>query len=338
MPNPNRELDDFDSFNDLNPDGGTATASRVRLPEPRDDGGDQDEGVEIDIVDDTPERDRNARPLNREVADPTDDELADYGERARKRIGELTHARHDERRRAEAAARERDEAIRVSQALLQRNQEYENIIKNGSEQYSKVSTEAAEAAVKEAKAKLRAAKEAFDIDAEVEAQAELNTAQARVAEAKNFRAPTSQQRENDVKMQPQTESQAAAPLDPKTRDWMSRNKWFNSPGNEDVTSFALGLHKKLVDSGYDTRSDEYFEQIDARVKAKFPEVLDLDEDAGRGRSDPPPRRSNSVVASASRTPATKRITLTASQVAIARSLGVTPQQYAAQLIKEAKNG
>lgn len=335
MPNPNRELDEFDSFNDLNDD---APASKTRLPEPRENVAENEDDVDVEIIDDTPARDRNARALDRPVADPTDDELADYGERARKRIGELTHARHDERRRAEAAARERDEAIRVSQALLRRNQEYENIIKNGSEQYSKVSTEAAEAAVKEAKAKLRAAKEAFDIDAEVEAQAELNTAQARVAEAKNFRAPTSQERENDVKMQPTTESEAASPLDPKTKAWMARNKWFNAPGNDDVTSFALGLHKKLVESGYDTRSDEYFEQIDARVKAKFPEVLDPDEENDRGRSDPPARRSSSVVASASRTPATKKITLTASQVAIARSLGVTPQQYAAQLIKEAKNG
>lgn len=337
MPKPNSELDDFDSFNDLNPDGGTAP-SRPRLPEPRDGADDQDESLEVDVVDDTPARDRNARALDREVADPTDEELADYGERARKRIGELTHARHDERRRAETTARQLQEAIRVSQALLQRNQEYENIIKNGSEQYSKVSTEAAEAAVKEAKAKLRAAKEAFDLDAEVEAQAELNTAQARVAEAKNFKAPTSQQRENDVKMQPTTESEPASSLDPKTKAWMARNKWFNAPGNDDVTSFALGLHKKLVESGYDTRSDEYFEQIDARVKAKFPEVLDPDERGDTGRSDPPPRRSTSVVASASRTPAAKRITLTATQVAIARSLGITPQQYAAQIIKEAKNG
>ena len=335
MPNPNRELDEFDSFNDLN----DAPRGKAALPEPREDG-DPDEGddVEIDIVDDTPVRDRNARPLNREVVDPTDEELADYGERARKRIGELTHARHDERRRAEAVARERDEAVRVSQQLMARNQEYESIIKNGSEQYSKVSVEAAEAAVKDAKSKLRAAKEAFDIDAEVEAQAELNAAQMRVTEAKNFRPPTTAARENEVKTPAQTDSRTAAPLHDKTRSWMDRNKWFSAPGNEEVTSFALGLHKKLVDSGYDTRSDEYFEQIDARIKAKFPEVLDLSDDEPRNRQDLPSRRSASVVAPASRTTATKRITLTASQVAIAKSLGVTPQQYAAQLIKEAKNG
>lgn len=337
MPKPNQELDSFDSFNDLNP--GSSAGQRGSLPEPRDEGTDEgDEDLQVDIVDDTPARDRNARPLDREVADPTDEELADYGERARKRIGELTHARHDERRRAETAARERDEAVRVSQALLQRNAHYENIIKNGSAEFSKVSVEAAEAAVKEAKAKLRAAKENFDLDAEVEAQAELNTAQVRVAEAKNFKAPTSQSVEDDVKSRSTTESRPAAPLHPKTEAWMSRNKWFNAAGNDEVTSFALGLHKKLVDSGYDPRSDDYFEQIDARVKAKFPEVLDSNPDDAQDRRESPQRRATSVVASASRTPTTKRITLTASQVAIARSLGLTPQQYAAQVIKEARNG
>lgn len=323
------ELDDFDSFNDLNDDAG----GDVKLPEPRDDGADQDD-VAIEIVDDTPPNDRK-KPLARPVDDPTDEELQNYGERARKRIGELTHARHDERRRADALSRERDEAIRAAQALLQRTQEYERIIQSGSEQFKTVSTEAAEAAVNAAKAKLKKAKEDYDTDAEVDAMLELQQANTRLMQAKNFVPPTSQVREDDV----QPRQMATAPAkDPKLQAWMGRNRWFNDPEHVEVTSYAMGLHKKLVDSGYDPRSDEYYEQIDARLKQRFPEVVGRDDaDAdGEPRRSQAPRRS--AVAPASRTTATKKITLTASQVAIARSLGITPQQYAAQLIKEATNG
>ncbi len=327
MPRLNDELDAFDSFNGLNEDDSPPASGRTV---------DMDEGddVHVDVVDDTPPQDRK-KPLQRVVEDPTDEELQNYGQRARARIGELTHARHDERRRADALQRERDEAVRVSQSLLQRTAQYEDIIKNGSEQFKSVSTEAAEAALAAAKAKLRKAKDDFDTDAEIDALAELQTAQARVLEAKNFKAPSSQNVEDAV----QTRQTASVPAqDPKLSSWMRQNKWFNDPEHVEVTSYALGLHKKLVDSGYDPRSDEYYEQIDARVKQRFPEVVgdNSEDDRDLRRSSVPPRKS--VVAPASRTTATKRITLTASQVAIAKSLGLTPQQYAVALIKENQNG
>lgn len=330
----NSELDDFDSFNDLNDDAGS---KNVRLPEPRDSADDSSD-IEVDIVDDTPESDRKAKPLNRQVDDPTDEELQNYGERARKRIGELTHARHDERRRAEQLQRERDEALRVAREVMARNQHYEQVIQNGTKEFSKVSTEAAEAAVAQAKLKLKKAKEDYDVDAEVEAQAELNEAQMRLQSAKNFKVPPSQPAEDGVQpRQSASEPPPRKPVDPKTQAWVNRNTWFQDPEHVEVTSYALGVHQKLLNEGYDPRTDEYFEQLDARIQKRFPEVT------GRGRDDrddeprqTAPRRS--VVAPASRTTAPKKITLTASQVAVAKSLGLTPQQYAAQLIKEARNG
>lgn len=333
--NTDKELDDFDSFNDLNDDG--PSGKGVRLPEPRDEGG-EDDDIAVEIVDDTPPEDRK-KPLARPVDDPTDEELQNYGERARKRIGELTHARHDERRRAEALARERDEAVRAAQALLDRNRQYEEIIKNGSEQFKSVSTEAAEAAVNAAKAKLRKAKEDYDTDAEIDALAELQNANIRLSNAKNFTPPTSQTREDGVQPRQTADGgQSGAQVEPETQAWLQRNRWFNDPQHIEARAYALGVHQKLVSEGYNPRSDEYFEQIDARMKKRFPDVVarDADDTEDEPRRSQAPRRS--AVAPASRTTATKKITLTASQVAIARSLGLTPQQYAAQLIKEAKNG
>ncbi len=331
MPGKNDELDNFDSFNELNPDDG----NDIKLPGPRDDGGAADE-VDIEIIDDTPPRDKNAKPLAREVDDPTDEELQNYGERARKRIGELTHARHDERRRAEALQRERDEALRVSQELWRRNQEYETLIKRGTSEYSKVAVEAAEAALRAAKDKVKKAKEDFDTDAEVDALAELQAATIRLENAKKARPTPSQEGSDEVQTPQSTPAAPRQPtLDPKTQDWVNRNKWFADPQHADVASYALGLHKKLVDSGYDPRSDEYFEQIDARLKARFPEVVG---EAPPRREQTSTNRQQSVVAPANRAVSAKKVVLTASQVAIAKQLGVPLQEYAAQLAKEAKNG
>lgn len=333
MPGTKDELDGFDSFNDLNED----SDKEVRLSEPKNDASDDSDEIAVEIVDDTPAEDRGFKPRKKAVSDPTDEELQNYGERARSRISELTNARHEERRRAEAAARERDAAVQTAQALLQRNKEYEQLIQNGTKEYTKVSTEAAEAAVAAAKAKLKKAKEDFDVDAEVEAQAELNSAQMRLEGAKNFKLTPSQPDKDGV--QPRQSTEEPAPrLDPKTDAWVKRNPWFNDPEHSEVKAYALGVHQKLVNAGYDPRSDEYFDEIDTRLKKVFPDVVGAADDEPREnrRSESSPRRS--VVAPASRTTGPKKVTLTASQVSIARSLGLTPQQYAAQLIKEAKNG
>jgi hypothetical protein len=77
--------------------------------------------IELEIVDDTPNEDRGRKPLEREVNDPSDEEIAEYSEKVQKRMKELTHARHDERRAKEAATREREEAIRVAQQLIEEN-------------------------------------------------------------------------------------------------------------------------------------------------------------------------------------------------------------------------
>ena len=290
--------------------------------------------LEVDIVDDTPARDQGRKPLDKPVAEPTDEELANYSEGVKKRIKELTHARHDERRKAEALQRERDEALRVAQTLMERTKAVETQFSAGAQQYAAVSKQAAEAAVEAARRKLKEAKEAYDTEAELTAQDELLDAKMRLRDAENFRPPAFQPVEEVVQI-PQS-SVADDSIDEKTLDWQARNQWFGKPGNEDITSFALGLHQKLVNSGVDPRSDDYFKSVDKNLRQRFSDFFKDEVE------DTPPARSKqaTVVAGAARAGSgPRKVQLTQSQVAIAKKLGLTPQQYAAELVKlEKANG
>jgi hypothetical protein len=287
-----------------------------------------DVDIEIEIVDDTPEPDRGRKPLDREVADPTDDEIETYSEGVKKRIKELTHARHDERRVKEATMREKQELERMAQHLLSENNKLKQYVNNGEQQYAVTIQNATEAELNMARRKLKEAHEAFDTDAIISAQEELADAKMRATAAKNFR-PTPLQYDSDVVQTSQQVPEAAQP-DDKTLRWQARNQWFGQSGYEELTSFSLGLHQKLVNSGIDPRSDEYFERIDARMKATFPDIFG---GQSRPKSGDGSKKPSTVVASATRSTGVKRIQLSPTQVALAKKFGLTPQQYAVQVAK-----
>lgn len=289
--------------------------------------------VEVEIVDDTPEQDRGRKPLDKEVADPTEEEIDQYSEGVKKRIKELTHARHDERRAKEALAREREELEKVARHFMEENRKLKEYVQTGSQQFADSQTQLAESKVEEAKRKLKAATEAFDTDAVVAAQEELLEAKLQLQSAKNFRPPTLQVPENEVQI-PQQEAKPS--LDEKTLRWQARNQWFGAPGHEDMTSFALGLHQKLVNSGVDPRSDDYFEQIDARMKSTFRDFFGAEDKPTSGAGS---KRPTTVVAPATRSTGAKKVQLTPRQMALAQKFGLTPQQYAEQVAKlEKANG
>lgn len=294
-----------------------------------------DNDVEIEIVDDTPEKDRGRKPLDREVADPTDDEIDQYSDGVKKRIKELTHARHDERRAKEALLREKQELERLAQHMVAENNRLKQYVNNGTEQYAASQLSLAETEVEKAKRQLKEATEAFDTDGVIAAQDALMDAKMKVQAAKNFKPAPLQVEETAVQTQ-----QTQAPrqeLDEKTARWQAKNQWFGTPGYEEVTSFALGLHQKLVNSGVDPRSDDYFERIDARMKSTFPEVFGGSED--KPKSGDGSKRPTSVVAPATRSTGARKVQLTPTQIALAKKYGLTPQQYAAEVAKlEKSNG
>ena len=290
-----------------------------------------DDEIEIEVVDDTPERDRGRKPLDREVADPTDEEIESYTQGAQKRIKELTHARHDERRAKEALAREKEELERLAQHMMEENKRLKAYVDSGTQQYMTMANQAAEAKLEKARRDLKAAQEAFDADAIVAAQEALAEATWEVKSAKNFKAPPLQREEPVVQTTPSQPARVQA--DEKTLRWQARNQWFGAQGFEEITSYALGLHQKLVNNGVDPRSDEYFEQIDARVKSTVPEVFGGKRDEPSRTVETPARKPAAVVAPATRTTGVKKVQLTKSQEALIKKYNLDPKKYVAEVLK-----
>ena len=301
---------------------------KVEIIQPEDD-------VEIEIVDDTPIQDRGRRPLDREVEDPTDEEIESYTRGAQDRIKELTHARHDERRAKEALLREKQELERLAQHYVDENNKLKQYVNNGTQQYGAMAQTAAGAELDKARRDYKAAQESFDTEAILVAQEALFDAKTRLQQAQNFRPPPLQVEESAV--QPRQQQTQSVQPDEKTLRWQAKNQWFGADGFEEVTSFALGLHQKLVNSGVDPRENEYFEQIDARVKSKFPEVFGGNDE--RPKSSETPRRPSSVVAPASRSTGTRKVQLTPSQAALIKKYNLDPKKYVAEVLKlENQNG
>ena len=159
----------------------------------------EDDGdVEVEVIDDTPVQDRGRRPLDREVEDPTDDEIETYSDKVKGRIKELTHARHDERRAKESTMREKQELERLTQQLINENKQLKQYVSNGTEQYGTMAKTAAEAELEKARRQYKDAQEAFDTDAIIAAQEALTDAKWKLEQAKSFRPPPLQTEEYEV--------------------------------------------------------------------------------------------------------------------------------------------
>ena len=283
-----------------------------------------DGDVEIEVIDDTPERDKGRKPLDKEVLDPTDAEIESYSANVQKRIKDLTHARHDERRVKESTMREKQELETFASRLLEENKKLRGFVDQGTKHVAATTLTSAENEVAQARRQFKEAQEAFDTDAIIAAQEAMTDAKFKLEAAKNFRHIPLQEDESRV----QTTQPAPKRVQPdeKSLRWQAKNQWFGSEGFEDVTSYSLGLHQKLVNSGIDPQSDDYYEQIDARVKGKFPEVF------GNSRSEST-KRPASVVAPATRSSGARKVQLTTSALALAKKFNMTPQQYAVQVAK-----
>ena len=222
--------------------------------------------IELEIVDDTAVEDRGRKPLDREVVDPTDEEVAEYSEKVQKRMKELTHARHDERRAKESATREREEAIRIAQKLIEENKALRQNV-NTSQNTAVESMKAqAESNLVMVRKKLKEAQENYDTDAIIAAQEELAEVKFSMERLKNYRPAPLQERKEEVYNQ--TTTPQAPPPDPKAMSWQQQNQWFGQ--DDEMTSLALAVHKKLVETGVDPRSDEYYERVDARMREVLP--------------------------------------------------------------------
>lgn len=287
--------------------------------------------LEVEVVDDTPKADRGRKP-SEPPEDVTEEELQDYSEKVRRRIQHFSKGYHDERRAKEQALRERQELERLAQQLVEENKKLKGSVTKNQTVLVEQARRSAAAELEMAKRAYRQAYESGEADAVLDAQDKLTNARLKLERVNNIKLPALQEKEVPVETQPeQPVYNAPAPqVDTKAQEWQQANPWFGT--DDEMTSFALGLHSKLVKSGVDPQSDEYYETINSRMRSVFPDNFE-DTSLEEVEEEKPKRRAN-VVAPATRSTAPKKVRLTQTQVAIAKRLGVPLGLYAKKVAEE----
>ena len=279
--------------------------------------------AEIEVVDDTPEEDRGRPPMKEPPSEVTDEELAQYSDGVKKRIQHFSKGYHEERRAKEAALREREEAIRLAQQLMEENKKLQNTQGQTQQVLLEQAKRVVANEVEEAKRKYKEAYESGDSDALVAAQEELTAAKIKAERVNNFKPAPLQEEKPAVQPAPQPVREQPVPqVDPKAAAWQEANPWFGT--DDEMTALALTVHRKLVESGVSPSSDEYYERINSRMRPVFPDAFTSEK----------PVKKSPVVAPATRSTAPKKIVLTKSQVNIAKRLGLTNEQYARAVAEE----
>jgi hypothetical protein len=245
---------------------------------------------------------------------------------------------HDERRAKEAVAREKDEALRFAQTQFEENRRLKQRLGVGEKAYIQEVTKAATNELGTAKEKLKQAYDSGDSDKITDAQEALTDAKLRLKDYERFQPSLQDEPE---RVQPtQQVTTPPQPADQKAENWKVRNTWFGD--DEEMTALALGLHEKLVRSGVDPRSDDYYRRIDETMRKRFPESFEGDEETTtqtREAGKPSRTKPANVVAPVTRGTAPRQVRLTSSQVALAKKLGISNEQYAREIMKlENSNG
>ena len=287
--------------------------------------------LEVVVVDDTPAEDRGRKPLGKEPDEVApDDEARKYSEDVQKRIGELKHIAHDERRAREAALREREEAVNFAKLQFEENKRLRGYISGGEKQYKDTLTAAASTELGMAKKALKAAYESGDAEKVAEAAEQLNAAQIRAVIAQQFTPSAPPSQEEKFPVQSQQTTPARPRVDEKALRWQARNQWFGQ--DPEMTSFALGLHQKLVEAGINPDTEDYYQKVDGRLRQVFPDFFG---ERQQTNGSEPQRTTATVVAPAGRTSAqtSRKITLSVSQQNLARKLGLSNAQYAEQVAR-----
>jgi len=279
------------------------------------------EETKTEVVEEQPEEKVEAKEENKE--EPKD-ELKEYSESVQKRIAKLT-------KKWREAERQKDEALTYAQRIIEDKKRAEDKLSKIEPSFLKTTEDGIKSGLEAAKAQLVKAREAGDIDAEVQAQSlisEYAYKQAKFVEAKAQQEEFNKQKETLVR-QPEInlnrQEVAQGTPDPKAESWAQKNTWFGQ--DTAMTYTAFDLHKKLTEQeGFDPSSDEYYAEIDKRIRLEFPHKFATNEVKETAKPV-------QTVASAKRSTKTGRRTvrLTPSQVAIAKKLGVPLEEYAKQL-------
>ena len=279
----------------------------------------KEENIEVEKVEESVEQPQAETKVEKKETEK--DELKEYSEGVQKRIAKLT-------RKMREAERQREEAIAFAEAATKSKTELEGRLSKLDKSYTSEFESRVKTNMAAAKLALKNAIESQNVDAQIAAQEQIAnlTMDAARLNAMKVAEESKPEPQKDVTITPQRTQQPAT--DPKAEDWALRNPWF---GNDSAMTYtAFDLHKKLVEEeGFDPKSDDYYAEVDKRIRLEFPHKFDKVEDNTTERAKPVQN-----VASAKRSASTgrkKTVKLTPSQVAIAKRLGVPLEEYARQL-------
>ena len=286
---------------------------------------------EVEVEDDTPDEDRGKTPMPEEIVEELEaDELEEYTGAAKVKLKQLKKVWHDERREKERVIRENAEAVSFANKMFAENKRLRQTVNRGEEYAVSSATETATLELEQARREYKTAYELGDSDKLLEAQEQLSDAQDRLRNLKRYK-PSLQEEDTSVAV---GEERPVVPTpDANTQAWQKRNTWFGT--DEEMTATALGLHQKLTKQNGDgfVGTADYWRSIDSTMARRFPEYF------GDKASRAPERRakvgavSSSVVAPATRSTSSRKVILRSSQAALAKRLGVTTEQYAAEQLK-----
>ena len=291
-----------------------------------------EEEIQVEEVSEDNSQPADAPAEPEEQSDVQKNELNEYSEGVNKRIAKLT-------RKMREAERQKEEAITYAQQIKTQADRMKNRYEELGGQYTNELEQKVTAGLDSAKAKLKQAIAEGDVDAQIEAQRTISQMTMEEARLKNIQQqnekiqaarPADRPAENISQMAREMPTaqdiQQAAPVDPKANNWAAQNTWFGT--DNAMTYTAFDIHRKLVeDEGFDPQSDEYYSEVDKRIRLEFPHKFDTNKTS---TVETPVQ----TVASAKR-PAgkgrRKTVKLTPSQVAISKRLGVPLEEYAKQL-------
>ena len=297
--------------------------------------------IEIEIEDDTPEEDRGKTPPDPKKVKELEvevDDLDKYSKDAKDKLIRMKRVWNDERRAREQAEREHAAAMEALQSVYNENKRIKEIVNSKAAEYQEGLKETAELQIKAAKKEFKDAYEAGDSDAMAEAQEKMTALQVQLDNIKQGKVQKTLQDDfGDVQTRQREQFIPPAPVAPKpderVLDWQGENPWFGQ--DRVMTATALGIHEDLREKGIEIGSEDYYAKLDKTMRKRFPDYFENEEPEERAepKADKPKAKPATVVASAARTTAPKRVRLSQSQVAIAKKLGLTPEQYVRELLK-----
>jgi hypothetical protein len=277
----------------------------------------KEEEIEVEQVKEEPVE---AKKEN-DVEEKKPDELKEYSEGVQKRIAKLT-------RKMREAERQKEEALTYAHSVKSQKEQAEKRLSKLDKSYVSEFESRVKTNLAAAKLALKNAIESQNVEAQISAQEQLATLSVENARLNSMKSAEKETVvEKEVNITPQRPS-ANVQSDPRAEEWAVKNSWFGN--NSAMTYTAFDIHKKLVEQeGYDPKSDEYYEEVDSRIRLEFPHKFDKIEENTTRRAKPA-----QAVASATRSATTgrkKTVKLSPSQVAIAKRLGVPLEDYAKQL-------